>query len=504
MTAPSASAVEDGFASSRAHFETVLGFLSGPDAGALTHAELEVRLEVAAREQFRLLFQEHLDLRAAAEGRLDTVVDAEGLPRRTAEAGHSRGLATIFGDVKVTRLAYRKTSRANLHPADGVLNLPEEHHSHGLRRLAAVESSRGSFDDAAGAIRRATGQHVGKRQVEGLARRAAADFDEFYAKRERPRCANDNDVLVISVDGKGVVMRNEALRPVTAKAAASASPKLQARLSKGEKANRKRMAEVGAVYDAKPVRRIPADIFPASDHEQRAARPGPVATGKWLTASIVGDAAVVVGQVFDEAERRDPSHHRQWVALVDGNAHQIDRIRAEARRRKLTVAIVVDLVHVLEYLWKAAWCFHSEGDPAAEIWVRRHATTILAGGAAQVAGAIRRAATVAGLERARRANADACASYLTNKRRYLDYPTALKHGWQISTGVIEGACRHLVKDRMDITGARWGLDGAEAVLKLRALRSNGDFDQYWRFHLDSELCRVHESRYAGGAIPRAA
>jgi len=87
---------------------------------------------------------------------------------------------------------------------------------------------------------------------------------------------------------------------------------------------------------------------------------------------------------------------------------------------------------------------------------------------------------------------------------YLDYPTALAAGWPIATGVIEGACRHLVKDRMDITGARWSVDGAEAVLKLRALRCNGDFDTYWKFHLDQERQRVHESRYAEGVIPTAA
>jgi len=96
---------------------------------------------------------------------------------------------------------------------------------------------------------------------------------------------------------------------------------------------------------------------------------------------------------------------------------------------------------------------------------------------------------------------DACATYLINKRPWLDYPTALARGWPIATGVIEGACRHLVKDRMDITGARWGLAGAEAVLKLRALVSNGDFDAYWAWHLTQEQQRVHNARYAGGVLP---
>ncbi|MEP6464364.1 MAG: ISKra4 family transposase, partial [Frankiaceae bacterium] len=134
----------------------------------------------------------------------------------------------------------------------------------------------------------------------------------------------------------------------------------------------------------------------------------------------------------------------------------------------------------------------------------RHASAILDGRATRVAGAIRRQATTERLDPARRAGADRCAAYLTNKHPYLDYPTALQAGWPIATGVIEGACRHLVKDRMDLTGARWGLDGAEAILKLRAIRSNGDWDEYWPFHLAQEHQRVHKSRYADNHIPQAA
>ena len=145
--------------------------------------------------------------------------------------------------------------------------------------------------------------------------------------------------------------------------------------------------------------------------------------------------------------------------------------------------VVIDLIHVLEYLWKAAWCFHAEGDPAAAAWVRQVASAVLDGKSTRVAGAIRRAATMAEFDRAKRAGADTCANYLTNKSRYLDYPTAVAKGRPIATGVIEGACRHLVKDRMDRTGAPWGLSGAGAILRLRALRSNNDFADYWRYHL---------------------
>ena len=118
-------------------------------------------------------------------------------------------------------------------------------------------------------------------------------------------------------------------------------------------------------------------------------------------------------------------------------------------------------------------------------------TRILEGHAAAVAAGIRRRATRFGYKGTERKGADTCAAYLDAKRPYLDYAGALAAGWPIATGVIEGACRHLVKDRMDITGARWGLASAEAVLKLRALRANGDFDQYWQYHLEQEHHRNH-------------
>jgi len=502
VSTPPAEAGPDAFAASRERVETILGWLDGDRASELDHGELERQLDVHGRRLLRQLLQDHVDLRAVRESRVN-VVDAGGARRSRIETGHTRQLASIFGDVTVTRLAYRGPGAANLHPADAVLNLPPEKHSHGLRRLAAIESSSGSFDGAVEAITRATGQQVGKRQVEDLAQRTAADFDTFYARRQPAPAARD-DLLVLSCDGKGVVMRPDALRKATAVAAAKTTPKLATRLSKGEKRNRKRVAEVAAVYDAPPAARTPADVLPASDEQREHATPGPTARNKWLMASVTDDAATVVAHMFDEAHRRDPDHDRTWVALVDGNNHQIDRIKAEAQARGVTMAIVIDFVHVLEYLWKAAWSFHHEGDPAAEAWVRRHATDVLAGRATRVAGNIRRTATRAGLAPTQRTGADRCATYLTNKRAYLDYPTALTQGWPIATGVIEGACRHLVKDRMDLTGARWGLAGAETILKLRAIRTNGDWDPYWNYHLHQERQRVHQSRYADHQIPQAA
>ncbi len=487
-----------GFASSREQFASLLGFLDGADAAGLSHSELEERLDRDGRELLRRLLADHLALRTLREQRLEHVIGDEGIKRGRVESGHARALETVFGTVTVGRLAYRAPGLGNLHPADAALNLPVERHSHGLRKLAALESPRGSYAGAADAIERQTGVRLGKRQVEELAGLAAVDFEDFYEAR-RPARSKPGDLLVLSADGKGIAMRPDALRTQTATRRARAGPKPKARLAGGEKLNCKRMAEIGAVYDAVPAPRTAADILARDDGHEPA--PGPVAANKWLTASIVKNTGTVIKHVFGEADRRDPKHRRTWVALVDGNNHQIQRIKSEAKARGVKVTIVVDFIHVLEYLWTAAGCLFPTLNPAE--WVHLQATRVLEGHATKVAGTIRRTATNRRLDPASRKPADDAANYLTSKAPYLDYPTALANGWPIATGIIEGACRHLVKDRLDITGARWGLAGAEAILKLRALKANGDFDQYWAYHLNQERHHVHEARYLDNVIPTA-
>ena len=501
-------AVQDGaFAESRKCFGELEDWMTSDEAAGLQHAELEDQLDVRGRELLRRLFQDRLDLTAAREDRRHDVTGEDGVVRTRAEKGRARPLVTRFGQVSVSRIAYRSPGRSNVHPLDAALNLPEEKHSHGLRKLTAIEAARGSIDAAGAAITRATGVRIGKRQLEEMVRRAAAHVEAFYLSRViKP--ASDGHPLVLTFDGKGIVMLPEALRPATAKAAAAAEGKLATRLSPGEKHGRKRMAELACVYDAVPVPRAPQDIISTPAQKRRKKKKAqagkaegngkprePQARGKWLTASVTDDIPAVIAAAFDEAERRDPQHKRERAVLIDGNNTQIEAVTAEAGRRGVTVTIVIDFIHVLEYLWKAAWSFFDKGEPAAEEWVADQARKILHGKARQVAAGIRRRATTYGYSPAERAGAGECARYLDNKKDHLGYAKALKKGWPIATGIIEGACRHIVKDRMDITGARWGLEGAEAILRLRALIASGDFDAYCHYHLRREHERIHHARY---------
>jgi len=497
---------EEAFAESRKCFGELEDWMASEETAGLQHGELEEQLDVRGRELLRQLFQDRLDLTSAREERRHDVAGQDRVPRTRAERGRTRPLVTRFGQVTVSRIAYRSPGRPNVHPLDAALNLPEEKHSHGLRKLAAVEAARGSIEAACAAITRATGVKIGKRQLEEMIRRAAAHVDAFYLWRVIVP-APDGHALVLTFDGKGIVMLPEALRPATARAAAAAENKLATRLSPGEKNGRKRMAELACVYDAVPVPRTPEDIISTPAQKRRkkkaqAAKPKgkqkprePQATGKWLTASVTDDIPAVIAAAFGEAERRDPGHQREWAVLVDGNSTQIQAVTAEAAARGVTVTIVIDFIHVIEYLWKAAWSFYDKGEPASEEWVAAQARKILRGKARQVAAGIRRRATTYGYSGPERAGADECARYLENKQDYLDYATALAKGWPIATGIIEGACRHIVKDRMNITGARWGLEGAEAILKLRALIATGDFEDYWRFHLRREHERIHHAKY---------
>jgi len=162
---------------------------------------------------------------------------------------------------------------------------------------------------------------------------------------------------------------------------------------------------------------------------------------------------------------------------------------------------VVDVIHVLEYVWKAGHALHKEGTPELETWVHERLLKILRGRASHVAAGMRRSATRRKLTDEERKPIDTCAGYLLTHKRHLAYADYLAAGLPIATGVIEGACRHLVNDRMARTGARWGLQGAEAVLRLRALRASHDFDEYWAFHEEQEYRRNHAARYAAGEAP---
>jgi hypothetical protein len=344
-------------------------------------------------------------------------------------------------------------------------------------------------------VDRDSGAHVPKRQAQQLAKRAAQDLEAFYEQSAGP----DNNVLspmaleVASCDSKGVTMLEKGLRDATRKAAQQAQAetvRADPMAPKKQRQHDKRMAIVTANWEQERLPRTAEQVLANLDRQPGTKKQrGPRPQNKRICASVEKSQAQGISEMFDEIERRNPQRKRTTVVLIDGEEKQLER---QAESRGLTLTIILDLIHVIHYLWIGGYVLCSKDTAKTEAWVREFLGRLLTGPANYVAASIRRQATMMNLTAAERHPVDKCCDYLLKYQDYLRYAEYLAKGFPIATGVIEGACRHLVEDRMGITGARWDVPGAEAVLRLRAIRCSGDWDDYWQFHERQELTRNHD------------
>ena len=357
--------------------EQVAGLLSwaAGEAGFLDHGEREEVIGEEGRELQRRLLEATFALDGAREERISQVTSAAGIRHGTVEAGHGRGVASVFGPVRVSRMAYRNRREPNLYPADARWILPDDPYSLGMRALAAFHLAASGYGQAQDVIEARTGVTVGRAQLAGLAGDLAAWTDDFYEERARDAEEEeqpDGDVVMMQADGKGIALRPEHRK---GKETDAAHPGI------------KKMAEIVAVADLTPAVREPEDI--AAPPARRKAHPGPQARDKWVSASITGDIPAMIGKAFDEADRRDPQRVRQRVFLVDGNKQQIIAIKDHARARGLKVPVLIDYIHVSGYLGKAAAALHP-GDPAtAGQWADGQLLRVLHGRAKAVAATVK-------------------------------------------------------------------------------------------------------------------
>jgi len=281
---PQTGYVEEAFDAAREKFEEMVDQLCSPEALEMAHGELETLISTEGMELLRRLLQGHLDFRGV--GDVGTAVaGTDGVVRTHRRLGN-RCLMSVFGPVSITRMRYSARDTTSLQPLDAELNLPQEVYSHGVRKRVAEEVAKNSYEETLDSVSKTTGAAVPKRQVEELAVRASADFEAFYETREVVAENEEEptgEFLVISVDGKGIVMRNQDLREQTRKRAARQAHKLSKRLSKGEKRNAKRMATVAAVYSIDPFVREPQDIVAElRPSEQPLKRPRPENKRVWV------------------------------------------------------------------------------------------------------------------------------------------------------------------------------------------------------------------------------
>jgi len=411
----------------------------------------------------------------------------EGRTLRRLEAMHDRRYVSVFGELTIRRYVYgtRGTQKHEVVPADALLGLPEGEFSHVLQDWDQAFCVQGSYEQSRRTVERVLGLGQSVRGLEQMTVSMAADVEAFRDSQPTPPKAEEGSILVLTADGKGVPMRRDVGRD---------APPIREHRTKGEKANKKRMACVGAVYTIDPFPRTPEEIVeevlrdgrkpdrPAPCHKQLRAE---------LTREIDGVEVNAKERIFswfaEQAKTRNPQDRKPVVCVMDGE-------RALWRmlgRWVLGVLCILDIFHVLERLWQAAHCFHPEGSTAARAFVTERLLRLLRGDVGYVIGGLKQMATKQRLRGARARQLSAVIGYFQSNRRFMQYDVYLAAGFPIGSGVAEGACRHLVKDRMELTGMRWRTPGAQAMLHLRAVYLNDNWDALQKHRIEQERRRLY-------------
>jgi hypothetical protein len=448
--------------------------------------DVEQTIAVAGAEVWRRLLEESLAARGLGDVGEAVIIDNSeaGEERLGYRREHTRVYMSQFGPVDVRRLGYGAPGASSVHPLDAELNLPRRRYSYPLQERAARLSARGPFDEAVDEIAKTTVAKLAKRQLEEVVSEAAVDFEAFYKEESSgaPSPRATGPILVVGVDCKGVPRRRTAEEKAE-------PPKKH--LDTGEKRQKKKMATVASVHTTQPHVRTPEEVTAAlmddgAPGAGKERKPKPEHRRLW--ASVRQSKDEVVAEVAAEMQRRDPFQRKTAVCLMDGENALRRRAVIHLQSVFPALILVLDILHVLSYLWKAAHCFHEEGSEDARLWVRARLLSILRGNASSVAAGMRQSATKRRLSDAARGPVDIACNYFlsnTNRMKYREY---LAQGLPIASGAVEGACGHLVKDRTGLTGALWDVeaDRVDAVLKLRALDKSGDLDRYWGFHMRKE------------------
>jgi hypothetical protein len=455
-------------------------WLLSDETMALPLSQVERQQEQRSREVQRLMLQAHIQARGPGEVGCAIKVVGEKETRLYAHRRvQERELRTIFGSVDISRIAYgARRGATSVHPLDGQLQLPRRGYSYELQRRQVKAAVQGPFDEVVERVQEATGVRVPKRSVEQIVKEAADDFDAFYAQRAAADPQQSGPIVVAAVDGKGIPM----VKPETALRVV--------RRGKGKKANKKRMATVAAVFTQHPRVRTPEEVVESlfrTDPRPADDKPLPRPQNKRVWASVEKSKKDVLRDVSAEVDRRDPQRTKTRVAVTDGER----ALQRGVQSIVVGVLLILDLLHVLQYLWKAAYVFHKEGSPEAEEWVKERALRILRGEVSQVVKGLRQSVTKRALTGQKAKTLRRVAAYFYRNRSRMRYHEYLSKGLPIASGAVEGACKNLIKDRMERSGMRWTLPMAEAMVKLRATYLSDDVEDYWSFHQRKDQERLH-------------
>jgi hypothetical protein len=478
----------------RAQFERVLSSITSEEAQTVSADAMERHLLGQLLALGRALFALFLATRAAA-----TAGEADRDPAGVERPYHderTRPYLSIFGRVAVTRPYFYRKGVGGRAPVDALLALPPTVCSDLVRETAEELGVDEAYHKGLGVLRRLLGLRLSTRTLHEQVAEDAPAVEAFYAQRAPPPAEGEAPILVLQADGKGVPIR----RP-RASASAPGAPGA-VRRGKGQKRGGKKEATLTAVYTIAPTVRTPEEVVESLFRDRAAergagdaardAREGP--RHKRLWATLAGKDAALA-EAAAQVARRDGPHIAHRVALTDGSQALQERVG----RHFPAYTLVLDLIHATEYLWKAANALLGEANPRRTAWVKARTLQLLRSQGAAVVADLRTLAAAAGRPRRVRTALTKVAAYLERNAPYLDYATYLARGWPIATGVIEGACRHLVKDRCELSGMRWTIVGAEALLHLRCVQENGDWDAFHAFRRRQRHQRLYAEPYPDDA-----
>jgi hypothetical protein len=422
-----------------------------------------------------------------------TRVDGVLLPREQKLRG--RDYYSIFGKLKVPRTCYRVPGEPGIFPLDAQVNLPKRCYSYFLQEWMTLFEVEHPFKESAGLFAQLFDLEVAESVLTEVAKEAPEDYEGFYAQRPVPPEEGAGALLVVSFDGKGVPMiKAEAV-------------KLKAKLGTGEKRQKKKEALVGVSYTVDPKPRSPealAELLVDPDAARtRRQREGivedaPRAQQVRRLASLMRTKQAVMEGIKADAERRDPRHHKPLVVLLDG-ALGLWHLATKLFKAWKHVTFVLDIMHVVGYLWSAANALFGEQSKAGKHWVQQKLREILRGRVGYVIGGLRQILTKQRLRKSVRETLAKVITFFHNHRRWMQYDVYLAAGLPVGTGVVESACGSVVKHRMEGGGKRWSLEGAEAILTLRSLKKSHDNDlrAYWQFRARQLRGRLygHKPKY---------
>jgi len=407
---------------------------------------------------------------------------------------HSRRYVSIFGEFQLQRAVYgsREGQKIEFVPLDNRLQLPESMFSYLLQDWDQSLCVEEAFGQAERTVARMLGFKQSVDTLERMNAQMAERVEDFRAERTLPPAEEEGEIVVSSADGKGVVMR---------RAPGEETP--PAHRTKGEKASRKEMAMVGAVYTVDRHLRTAEEVVAALFGDERAEpkRPRPKPRHKQTMASLAyTDAAGTTHSgiektytwMLEEIWARNRGFLKEMVHLCDGQESLWDaRVRHLPERNTMNV---LDLLHVTPRLWQAAHVFHAEKSKAAAVFVRERVLRVLQGKVALVIRGLREMGTKRRLRGSKKATLTKVCNYLENNQEQMRYDEYLAKGYPIASGVIEGACRHLVKDRMERAGMHWTRHGAQAMLDVRSIHTNGDWDSYQTYRIERDMKKQYPWR----------